>query len=612
MILQALCRYYEILTNDPESNIAPPGYSTIGFDFCLEISLEGKLKGILPLFTQEQFGKRLEQKKRRLVVPAAVKRSSAIAPNFLWDNAAYVLGVSEKDEDEPNYSQKRHEAFCSYNKEILGKADCGTAKAVIAFLNEYDPKKYLQEPILQQYIGELKKGGNLLFRVEGEYAHENPEIREIWEQENASADDDITGQCLVTGKIEPIARLHPSLKGISGANPTGASLVSFNDRAYESYNRTNAQGLNSPVSKRAAFAYTTALNYLLSTDNPNRKFVMGDTTVVYWAESDRKEYGLAIQCLFEPGSLEGIITEPIEQKNAENQLAATADKVKKARPVDISKIKEGLDEMTRFYVLGLAPNAARVAVRFFLQDAFGNFVERINHHYLDLQIDKQFHDQPDFISIPQILAEIIPKKARDAKLSPLLSGELLRAILLGLPYPEALYYAMINRIRAENDEKGSQKISYVRAAVIKASLMRKYRTNPKYQEVLTMSLNPESKNPAYLLGRLFAALEKVQQDAIGDANASIKDRFFTSACATPASVFPVLLRLSQHHIAKAEYGRYIDGLIEDILNLLDINQNPIPTHLNLDEQGIFILGYYHQRANFYLSKGEREKMQENQ
>lgn len=127
-----------------------------------------------------------------------------------------------------------------------------------------------------------------------------------------------------------------------------------------------------------------------------------------------------------------------------------------------------------------------------------------------------------------------------------------------------------------------------------------------------MSLNPESKNPAYLLGRLFAALEKVQQDAIGDANASIKDRFFTSACATPASVFPVLLRLSQHHIAKAEYGRYIDGLIEDILNLLDINQNPIPTHLNLDEQGIFILGYYHQRANFYLSKGEREKMQENQ
>jgi CRISPR-associated protein Csd1 len=255
----------------------------------------------------------------------------------------------------------------------------------------------------------------------------------------------------------------------------------------------------------------------------------------------------------------------------------------------------------------LAPNAARVSVRFFLTDPFQKIVERMMQHYRDLEIVKEFDNQPAYITVRHILDETISKKARDQQASPLMAGALFRAILTDSPYPAALYYAIINRIRADVDDRGVQKIGYVRAAVIKAFLIRKYRNQPKnpIQEVLVMSLNEQSTIPAYVLGRLFAVLEKVQQEAIGDTNASIKDRYFTSACASPASVFPVLLRLSQHHISKAEHGRSSDRRIEEILNLLDIEKNPIPSHLSLDEQGIFILGYYHQRPAFYISKSDK-------
>jgi CRISPR-associated protein Csd1 len=225
-------------------------------------------------------------------------------------------------------------------------------------------------------------------------------------------------------------------------------------------------------------------------------------------------------------------------------------------------------------------------------------------HYRDLEIVKEYDNQPAYITVGHLLQETVSQKSKDKDASPLMAGSVMRSILTGAPYPAALYYAIINRIRADvdDDQKHIHKIGYVRAAVIKAFLTRKYRNQDKYQEVLVMSLNEQATTPAYVLGRLFAVLEKAQQEAIGDVNASIKDRYFTSACASPASVFPVLLRLSQHHISKAEYGRHLDGRIQDILGLLDIQKNPIPARLTLDEQGVFVLGYYHQRAAFYAKR----------
>ncbi len=266
-----------------------------------------------------------------------------------------------------------------------------------------------------------------------------------------------------------------------------------------------------------------------------------------------------------------------------------------------------IDWNTRFYVLGLeAPNRGRASIRFFYSDPFIKFVQRIGVHYSDLQLGES--EKP--IKLRWILNETVSKKAREQKIAPLLTGAVFSSMLTNSPYPAALYNAIMIRIRADMDdeERQIQKINHVRTAVIKAYLIRKYRNQPQnqIQEVLVMALNEQSTLPAYVLGRLFAVLEKVQQEAIGDVNASIKDRYFTSACASPASVFPILLRLSQHHISKAEYGYVSDRRIQDILNLLDVEKNPIPSHLSLDEQGVFVLGYYHQRADFYVSKADRK------
>jgi CRISPR-associated protein Csd1 len=539
-----------------------------------------------------------------MVVPEQVKKTSGISSNFLCENSAYILGITDKGE--ADFGIKRFEAFRQLHKDLLSKANCDAARAVLAFLDNYDPLKGREHPAIARNLETLLKGGNLVFMFRGAFVHEDATIRQVWEADKAGKDA-VLGQCLVTGETAPIARLHASLKGIRDANPTGASLVGFNARAYESYHRE--QGQNSPVSEKAVFAYTTALNYLLSSANPNKKLTIGDTTVVYWAESDKKEYANAFAGIFEPPTVE--VEAPIDQsgrKKVEKGLKDVAEKVRRVQKLDLDALLAGLkDDNPRFYVLGLAPNAARISVRFFLTDPFQKIVERMMQHYRDLEMVKEFDNQPAYITVRHILDETMSKKAKDPQASPLMAGAVFRSILTGAPYPAALYYAILNRIRADADDRGVQKIGYVRAAVIKAFLIRKYRNQPQdpIQEVLSMSLNEQSTIPAYALGRLFAVLEKVQQEAIGDVNASIKDRYFTSACASPASVFPVLLRLSQHHISKAAYGHASDRRIQDILNLLDVEKNPIPARLTLDEQGIFVLGYYHQRTAFYVSKAEK-------
>jgi len=614
MILQALTRYYDILAGDPESNVAPPGYSAVGVSFALNLSAPGELLDVFPLFEQVQQGKKMVERPRRMIVPEQVKRSSGISANFLCDNNAYVLGISEKDSANLEYSLKRFEAFRQLNRDLLAKADCDAARAVTAFLDGYDPLKGKEHPAVVGNLEALLKGGNLVFMFRGEFVHEDATIRQIWEAYKGGKDA-VFGQCLVTGENAPIARLHASVKGVRNAQSSGATLVGFNARAYESYNRVKGQGLNSPVSEKAAFGYTTALNFLLSPVNPNKKFIIGDTTVVYWAESERKEYANAFANIFDPEYVEEEPSaEQQSRKKAEKGLKDVADKVRRVQALDLSKLLADLqDENPRFYVLGLAPNAARVSVRFFITDPFEKIVERIMGHYRDLEIVKEFENQPTYITIRHILDETVSKKARDAEASPLMAGSVFRAILANAPYPAALYYAIINRIRADMDDSGKriQKVNYVRAAVIKAFLLRKYRHQSKnpFQEVVVMSLNEQATIPAYVLGRLFAVLERAQQDAIGDVNASIKDRYFTSACASPASVFPILLRLSQHHISKVKQeGKRtfnFDRRIQDILNLLDVKKNPIPARLTLDEQGVFVLGYYHQRKDFFTPRSQK-------
>jgi CRISPR-associated protein Csd1 len=611
MILQALYNYYQILLKDPDVEIAEPGYSNVPVSYALNLSAQGDLLDIIPLFVPVQKGKKTVERPLRMSVPEQVKRSVNVAANFLCDNAAYVLGLTGKEAKDPAYAQKRFEAFRQLNIEILSLADSPAAHAVIAFLQKHDPQTASQHPVIARHLEGLLEGGNLIFQVEGKNVLDDPEIRRVWE-EYRTGQKAIQMQCLVTGNIEPIERLHPDIKGVRGAQSKGASLVSFNLDAFTSYGLE--QGSNAPVSKRVASGYGVALNYLLSDQNPNRKIYLGDTTVVYWAESADKRYASEFLRLINPEFIEESPEEETSKrdKGAEKFMRDVAEKIEQGKAIDLEGLKrEGLDENTRFYVLGLAPNAARLAVRFFLTEPFGVFAERIMQHYEDLKIEKEFANQPDYLSPYRILAECVSPKVtrRDDEVKQswsLLGGALMRAILTGAPYPEGLYAAILNRIRHDSDEtneKGktrSVKINYVRAAYIKAHLLRKYRRqghNP-YQEALQMSLNESFTHPAYVLGRLFAVLEKAQREAIGqNINATIKDRYFTSACATPASVFPTLLRLAHHWTAKAEYGSAIDRQIQSLLDMLDAR--PLPSRLTLEEQGVFVLGYYHQRAAFY-------------
>ncbi|MBO9369065.1 MAG: type I-C CRISPR-associated protein Cas8c/Csd1 [Chloroflexi bacterium] len=608
MILQALYNYYQILLKDPDVEIAEPGYSNVPVSYALNLSAQGDLLDIIPLFVPVQKGKKTVERPLRMSVPEQVKRSVNVAANFLWDNAAYVLGLTGKEAKDPAYAQKRFEAFRQLNIEILSLADSPAAQAVIAFLQKHDPQTARQHPVIARHLEGLLEGGNLIFQVEGKNVLDDPEIRRVWE-EYRTGQKAIQMQCLVTGNIEPIERLHPDIKGVQGAQSKGASLVSFNLDAFTSYGLE--QGSNAPVSKRVASGYGVALNYLLSDQNPNRKIYLGDTTVVYWAESADKRYASAFLGLINPEFIEESPEEETSKrdKGAEKFMRDVAEKIEQGKAIDLEGLKrEGLDEDTRFYVLGLAPNAARLAVRFFLTEPFGVFARRIMQHYEDLKIEKEFANQPDYLSPYRILAECVSPKVtrRDDEVKQswsLLGGALMRAILTGAPYPEGLYAAILNRIRHDSDEtseKGktrSVKINYVRAAYIKAHLLRKYRRqdhNP-YQEALQMSLNESFTHPAYVLGRLFAVLEKAQREAVGqNINATIKDRYFTSACATPASVFPTLLRLAHHWTAKTELR---DRQIESLLDMLDAR--PLPSRLTLEEQGVFVLGYYHQRAAFY-------------
>ncbi len=608
MILQALTRYYDILSNDPKSDIAPPGYSSTGVSFGLNISEKGELLEVIPLFEQVQRGKKLEERPKRMIVPEQVKKASGIISNFMCENNAYILGISDNEKND--YASRRFEEFKRFHKEILSSTTSPAAKAVLAFLDTYDYEKGREHPKIASHLETILKGGNLVFMFKGKFAHEDKAIQNAWELYKGG-NDSISGQCLVTGEIAPVARLHPSIKGIRGASAFGGSLVSFNEYAYESFGKT--QGMNSPVSEKTASAYGTALNYLLSSSNENKKFYIGDTTVVYWAESEKKEYAKAFLGLCEPEEVEIPVDEeakPARDKKAEKKLKKVAEKVRRVQALDVKKLLKGLeDENPRFYVLGLAPNAARVSVRFFHSNPFDKVVEKIMKHYKDLEIIKEFEDQHTYLTIQDILDETVSPKSSDKNAAPLLAGSVFRAILENTPYPAALYNAIINRVRADQDERFSKKINYARAAILKAYLLRKYRNQPKnpIQEVLVMSLNEQATIPAYLLGRLFAVLEKVQQEAIGDVNASIKDRYFTSACASPASVFPILLRLSQHHISKVG-AYYHDKRIEDILNKLDIENNPIPSRLSLDEQGVFMIGYYHQRKDLWTSKKTTESI----
>lgn len=590
MILQALTAYYEAMLK--KGIAAPPGWDgAFKVSFWLELNDSGELIDVIDQRHDEQRGKKTVLVPRQMSVPAHVKRSSGIAANFLCDNSSYILGADEKGKQAR--AVQCFEACAALHHKLLDGVDSPAARAVLAFFDTWQPELAAAHPLLAEHWKDITDNANLVFCYD--YADgrrsvtKDPAIQDAWQRYyHDTAPDAVMAQCLVTGQTAPIAATHPAIKGVPGAQSSGAALVSFNAPAFCSYG--HEQGGNAPVSEYAAFAYTTALNTLLA-DRDHCK-IIGDTAVVCWVENaDNAAADLGMDAIF--GIPEDCGVQESDVTAALKALAA-------------GKSCDWLDGLIlpdqHVYFLGLAPNAARLSVRFFLQDSISRFAEHINQHREALEIVRPANDRWENLAIRRLAWETVNQEERSPSPTPRLTGDLMRAILTGSRYPATLLNGVTLRIRAERE------ITRGRAAIIKAYYTR---NRSKYcpEEVLTVTLNDESEYLPYVLGRLFAVLEAVQDAANPGINTTIKDRYFNSACATPAVIFPTLIKLAQKHLQKLDTGKSIH-YNQQLTALMGMIHEGFPARMTLPEQGSFQLGYYHQTQKRYekKNKGENENV----
>lgn len=588
MILQALTAYYEQLVR--QGKLSAPGWDdSFKVSYELRLNDAGQLLRVVPLLTEKTVGKKTVLAPRAMRVPAHEKRSSGFAANFLCDNSTYLLGADEKGK--PERSADCFKACAKLHHAILDGVDSPAARAFLAYFDSWDPAQAATNPLLQKQWKEITGNANLIFGYEAadhshSFVNDDPAIQNAWQTHynDRSADSDM-GQCLITGKYAPIERTHPNISGVPGAQSSGAALVSFNAPAFCSYG--HEQGDNAPVSKYAAFAYTTALNRLLA-DRSHCKHV-GDTAILCWAENAEPVYQDAMSMfLFGADEAAGI---------QESDVQAALKRLSAGQTVPF--LEKELSPDQHFYLLGLAPNIARLSVRFFLRDTFGSFAQNLQKHADEMEIDcsekEKFRSLPIWAVVNETTRTV---PGQPAKPSPQLAGDLLRAVLTGGRYPATLLNGVTLRIRAE------QNVTRGRAAVIKAYYLRNYPTELN-KEVYTVSLN-ETTNVPYLLGRLFSVLEAVQKAANPGINTTIKDRYFNAACATPGMSFPTLLRLSQKHLRKLNDGlaTHYDKQITELMAQLP--ESGFPARLSLPDQGKFTIGYYHQTQKRYVKKNEEE------
>lgn len=570
-ILTALTHLYDRMLDAGE---APKlGFSTEKISFELVFDKDGKALRLSSL--QNLSGKKPAP--RIMSVPAAVKRSSGIKPNLFWDKTAYVFGSIAAENEEGHIvagigrrTADEHAAFVKAHLEILAETEDEGLLAFKRYLQNWRSELFAE---LGYSVDALDE--NIVFRLEGDkgpdgasrFLHDRPAVLPLLTSGNREGDE--KGLCLVTGNVGPIARLHPSIKGVKDAQSAGAALVSFNGEPYESFG--NTQGDNAPVSEYAAFAYGAALNALLAKGSTRRTRV-ADTTVAFWSEAKTTEASISVD------SLMSLVLNPPSEQDEVNKLRAAIESVARGRHAEAPQF----DPETKVYLLGLAPNAARLSVRFWYPGSLGDFAANITQFWQDLEI----HPSP-FKGSPTVWALLYETAflGKAENIPPLLGGNVMRSVLEGKPLPRTLLSAVIRRIRADGDVNGR------RVAICKAVV------NRTTKEVLPVSLDLENINPAYRLGRLFALLESAQSAALPGINATIKDKFFAAASATPARVFPLLIKNSTHHLASLKkggggLGHWMEKEIGEVWLGLDAD---MPRSLSLEDQGRFCAGYYHQR-----------------
>ncbi|QIG80242.1 type I-C CRISPR-associated protein Cas8c/Csd1 [Stakelama tenebrarum] len=593
-ILQALDRYY-----DRMAGAAASGWTKAGFGWCIVLGADGSVVAVNDLHDNSG------RKPRRVEfnVPAGPKRTSGIAPNFLWDKTSYTLG---RTAGAGKRVMQEHEAFVTLHRERLaGVADAGL-KALLAFLENWRPERFDDDsPFTDEMLD-----ANIMFRLDGTtgYIHESDEAVRLVDHFAADGATSDTVMCLVTGRQGTLERLHPAIKGVRDAQSSGAALVSFNLDAFTSYGQI--QGANAPTSQEAAARYGGALNAMLARDSVNRvSQPIGDATTVFWADAgeaeteDSAEAAAAAEAWF-AGPIEGI-TDAEEAEKLRVELEAVAA----GRP--ISDVRPAIAKGTKFHVLGLSPNAARLSVRFWEEGDFERFARRLADHHRDLTI-KPLPSGWKAPSVSLLLARTTALQGKFENIPNQLAGEVMRSVLTGRPYPRSWLSAILIRLRAGDDPSFGW-----HAAACRGVLHREYRLGFREREV-PMALDRTHANPGYLLGRLFAVYELAQIAALGrGVNATMRDKFFGGASATPASIFPLVISNGQNHLAKARktspgWAFLIERELESIMDTIEPGlPHTLPRALPLEDQAEFAIGYYHQRsAKLKSDKGDEISLAE--
>ncbi len=585
MILQALVDYYDrrCASGDPARRLPAQGLEEKEIPFVIELEVDGRVRQLRD--TRQPGGKRLRA--QTFLVPQGEKKTSGVKANLLWDTAEYVIGLARqrKSGGELSPAQAFRQRIEALTAEA--KADAGV-KAVLAALDRADWSLLKKHPAWKEIEESNPLMTFALASDAGELVCQRlAVVRAALASANGGAG--AQGWCLVEGMRRPIARLHPAIKGVRGAQTSGANIVSFNARAFESYGKTERQGENAPVGERAAFAYTTALNALLAHDSPN-KVQIGDATTVIWSDRDD---GLDAELAAVFGD------------DPDAHVQAVRKRLDGARTGSIGADDSG----RRFFVLGLAPNASRIAVRFWFHETFERLGPRILQHFDDLRIVRQSDRDAATPAMYWLLRTIAPQ-GKAENVPPRLAGEWMRAILEGAPYPPALLNAAVNRCRAEQASANfGGNVPYLRAAILKACINSEHRRRhpdlPSDFQFIQEDLDVNQTDPAYRLGRLFAVLERIQSAAQPGINATIRDRYYGAASSTPGAVFPTLMRLKNAHLKKLSPGMeaFFEKLVGEICGSVE---QPLladfPRQLDLHAQGLFALGYYHQRQSLFTRK----------
>ncbi|MHC0055655.1 type I-C CRISPR-associated protein Cas8c/Csd1 [Actibacterium sp. D379-3] len=575
-LLTSLAHAYERLPDPP-----PFGYSAEKIGFCISLNPDGSMAGVIDLRDTDK-----KRSAKMLLVPQAVKRTAGIAPNFLWDKSAYMLGVTA---GEGKRTADEHAAFRQTHADWLHTTGDAGLQAFLRFLDDWSPEAFAP-PLWPDEMRDQNIVFALADELQDRFLHDRPAARAIWARIGAAAASD-PQICLVSGDLAPVARLHPSIKGVWRAQSSGASLVSFNLEAFTSYG--HEQGDNAPVSEAAAFAYSTVLNRFLEKGSGHR-IQIGDASTVFWADASDAVHALAAESIF-AALLGGEMDTTAEDSAQTRAIELQLERIRQGQ--HLAQVAPDLASGVRFHVLGLAPNAARLSVRFHWEDDFGTLTRNYQRFLNDMQLDPPPRD--GFPPLWRYLSELAVQGKRE-NVPPNLAGAWMRAILTGAPYPLTLLSAALLRIRADGRVDG------LRAGILRALLVRNF----KKKKEAPVALDPENPNKGYLLGRLFAVYEETQRAALGgNVNATIRDKFYGSASATPQKVFTLLDRGSANHLQKLRKlspgrGVNLEKLLGTITDLMAPGDDPFPASLPMADQALFGLGYYHQRSAFFRKHSE--------